>query len=188
MKKRTILLIALMVMVTMVFAACTETKLTLIEQLRERYGEISEAATVKQEITITQGNFTQYESSKTYSKVETGYDVTGSEKRLNDAESDEPYTVTPIETHVDSVQGATPTLTLDESYFEEGYRLTETGLSATVKQSNIKDVFGVSETELTAPTSNLTLELRVSGEHLATVRINYVSNNSNVTIVLTMSY
>lgn len=187
MKKRLVVL-TVMLMLAIMLVACENTKLTAIEILQERYNEIATAETIKQEIRITKGNFTQYESTKTYTKSETGYSVTGSEKRLNDVDAEELYTVAEVTAQFSSAEEAKPTLKLDESYFEEGYRLTETGLTATVKAEHVKDVFGVTDAELKAPTSNLTLEMNVTGERLATLQIGYVSGYSNVTIVLTMGY
>ena len=187
MKKRNLVVIALLLIVTLLLAACVEDKLTAIEILQQKYNEITAAKSIEQKITITSGNFTQYERDKTYAKTTTGYSVTGTEKKLNDSSATEAYTVTDISEEVTSVNG-TPTLKLDESYFEAGYKLTETGLTATVKQNNIKDVLSIEDDALTSPTSDLTLELSLSGDKLTTVRLSYTSGTSRVTIQLTMSY
>ncbi len=188
MKKRLAILTILFMLAAVMLAACADPKLTAIEILQQRYNDIATAKTIKQEITITQGNFTQYESTVTYTKTESGYNVTGSEKRLNDANAEQMYSVTQVNEQVSSASEAKPTIKLDESYFEEGYRLTETGLAATVKAEYVKEVFGTTDEDLKAPTNNLTVEMDVTDEHLATMRIGYVSDGSNVTIVLTMSY
>ena len=188
MKKRNLVVIALLLMVALLLAACVEDKLTAIEILQQKYNEITAAKSIEQKITITSGNFTQYERDKTYTKTTTGYSVTGTEKKLNDSSATEAYTVTDISEEVTSVANGTPTLKLDESYFEAGYKLTETGLTATVKQNNIKDVMSIEDDALTSPTSDLTLELSLSGDKLTTVRLSYTSGTSRVTIQLTMSY
>lgn len=187
MKKRNLVVIALLLIVALLLAACVEDKLTAIEILQQKYNEITAAKSIEQKITITSGNFTQYERDKTYTKTTTGYSVTGTEKKLNDSSATEAYTVTNISEEVTSVNG-TPTLKLDESYFEAGYKLTETGLTATVKQNNIKDVLSIEDEALTSPTSDLTLELSLSGDKLTTVRLSYTAGTSRVTIQLTMSY
>ena len=188
MKKRILLVAVVLILSATLFAACVEAKLTAIEVLRELYKDIGTAQSITQEISVKKGNFTQFESSKTYAKAESGYDVTGSEKRLNDADAEQLYEVTEINSHIDGAEEAAPTVNLDESFFEEGYRLTESGLTAMVKADHITDVFGVTSEQLTAPTSNLMLELTVSGGHMSGVRITYESNGADVTITLTMTY
>ena len=188
MKKRYLVVAVMLLAAVLVLSACIETPPEAIELLRQKYSEISSAASIKQEITITKGNFTQFESVKTYTKTENGYTVKGSEKTINDVDADKPFTEVPIDTTVNSAAGATPSLTLDADYFEAGYKLTETGLNATVKQENVTDVLGVEGTSLKAPTDSLVLEMVISNQALGTVRIAYVSNDCNVVILLTIDY
>lgn len=190
MKKRYIVLLTvILVCATLALAACNGTEqLTSMEILRQRYGEIGSAKSIEQKITVQSGNFTQFESVKTYLKTQNGYDVTGTEKRLNDATASEAYAVKTVSEQVSAAEGAAPTLKLDENYFETGFRLTETGLTASVKADNVKDVFALDDGELKAPVSNLTLELNTSKDKLTTVKIKFVSGGSNVTVELTMTY
>lgn len=193
MKKRVLLLAAILAIVAVIAAtlcACDPTEQqTGAQLLQQQYNDISLAKEIEQKIEITKGEFTQFASEKTYTKTEDGYSVTGTEKRLNDADpdADELYDTTEIDEAYQKAVDGKPALKLDEQYFEAGFRLSETGLTANVKQANIKDVFGITG-ELTAPTDNLMLEMSVSGGRLSTVRINYDSNGSHVTITLTMTY
>lgn len=191
MKKKVLLLavmVAMVAIMAVVFCACDPmAQQTEIEGLQEQYGKIANANTIKQEIEIRKGGLVQFKSEKTYAKTEDGYSVTGTEKRLNDVDADELYDTTEVNDTLQKAVDATPTLKLDEQYFEAGFRLTETGLKANVKQGNIKDVFGI-KGELKAPTDNLMLEMSVSGGHLSSVSINYDSNGSHVTITLTITY
>lgn len=187
MKKR-YLVVAVLLAAVLVLSACVQTPPEAIEVLRQKYSEISSAKSIKQEITITKGNFTPFESVKTYTKTENGYTVRGSEKTMNDADADKPFTEVQIDTTVGSAAGAAPSLTLDTAYFETGFRLTETGLNATVKQANVADVLGVEGTDLKAPTDSMVLEMVISNQVLSTVRITYASGEYNVVILLTVGY
>ena len=174
------------VIIAVTLCACDPTaQQTEIEGLQEQYANIANAKTIAQKIEITDGEITQFESEKTYTKTDDGYTVTGTEKKFNGV--DKLFDETPINETVQKAVDAKPTLKLDEQYFEAGYRLSETGLAANVKQANIKDVFGITG-ELSAPTDNLMLEMSVSGGRLSVVRINYDSDGSHVTITLTMAY
>lgn len=189
MKKRHILMMITLLFAAIALVACnTNEQLTPMQALQNKYNEITSASGIVQTITIKKGALMQFESEKTYLKTQDGYTVTGSEKRWNNSSASEPFTTTPINEQVGTAVGAAPTLKLNASYFEEGFRLTETGLVATVKQQNVKDVFGVGDSDLKAPTSDLMLELSVSAERLASVRISYTSNGSNVVITLSMNY
>lgn len=188
MKKRYLLVIALLVLTALVFAACEDGPLTEIEIMQLCYSGISDAKSIKQEIRITQGNITQYACDKTYVKTDSGYDVSGEERRLNDTDAEEAYTVTEVSDTLTSATEALPTLKLDESYFEEGYRLTATGLTAVIKEENVKEVFSLSDDAIKSPTGDVEIELEVSGQKLSAVRVSYTSAGSNVSIELTMSY
>ncbi len=189
MKKKVLLLAAILAMAVIIavtLCACDPiAQQTEIEGLQEQYANIANAKTIAQKIEITDGEITQFESEKTYTKTDDGYTVTGTEKKFNGV--DKLFDETPINETVQKAVDAKPTLKLDEMYFEGGYRLTATGLTATVKQGNIKDVFGISG-ELKAPTDNLVLEMSASGGHLTSVRISYDSYDSHVVITLTMTY
>lgn len=191
MKKRIVLLasvIALLAIAMAVLCACNpEAQLTGMELVQQQYNEIATAKSIRQQISIKSGKMTQFESDKTYAKTEEGYTVTGTEKRLNGADADKLFDEKAINEQLQKAVEATPTLKLDERYFQEGYRLTETGLTANVKAENIKDVFGITG-ELKAPTDNLMLELSVTSGHISSVRISYDSSGSQVTITLTMTY
>lgn len=192
MKKKLVLLtaaIALLIIATAILCACdpNEEKLTGIDLVRYQYSEIASAKTIKQTIEIKSGEITQFESDKTYTATAEGYTVTGSEKKLNGLDASEPFTETPIAETLQKAAGATPTLNLDAKYFEQGYRLTDTELTANVKPENIKNVFAVSN-DFVAPTDNLILHMNISGGHVVAVTISYTANESNVTISLTMTY
>lgn len=188
MKRKLVLLAALLVLAVALFAAC-EKPLVGLDLLQQQYNDIVYAKSIKQQITISAGELVQFESSKTFAKVEQGYTVTGTERKLNDLDAETPFAETTVNEKVQSASGSLPTLKLSDAYFETGFYLPETGnsLRATVKQANIKDVFGVTG-DLPAATDNLTLELEVSAGHVSAVRIAYDSEGSQVVISLTMTY
>ncbi len=189
MKKKVLLLATIFVMAAVIavtLCACDPTaQQTEVQLLQQQYNDISAAKVIGQSILIKSGEITQFESEKTYTKTDDGYTVTGTEKRFNGV--DKLFDETPINETMQKAVDGKPTLKLDEQYFEAGYRLTETGLTANIKPANIKDVFGITG-DLKAPTDDLMLELSVSGGRLSTVRINYDSDGSHVTITLTMTY
>ncbi len=189
MKKRLILLtiaVMLLTIVTVAFVGCDpEEEVTGLALIQQQYNDIVTAKAIVQSITIKSGEITQFESEKTYTKTDDGYTVTGTEKKFNGV--DKLFDETPINETVQKAVDAKPTLNLNEMYFEGDYRLSETGLTANVKQANVKDVFGATG-ELKAPTDNLMLEMSVSGGHISSVRISYDSEGSHVVITLTMTY
>ena len=189
MKKRSIvyILLAVMALAVMVLAACNETQQTAIEILQEKYNEISAAKTIEQKIEIKKGTLLNYARELTYTKGD-GYDVTGTEKYRNDASQDEPFTVEQVNDHYEAVTSFVPALTLNVDYFNTGYNLTETSLAATVRAENISQVLKVEGTDLKLPTSGLTLQMTVTGDHLTNLTISYVSDGNNVTITLTFAY
>ena len=191
MKRKVIVILVVMVLVAViagVMSGCdTMTQQSELEHLQELYGEIGTAKAIEQRIEITKGEFVQFESEKLYSKTESGYTVTGREKRLNDTDAEELYDEKEINESVQKAVDAAPTLRLEAEYFQAGFRLSETGLTANVKPGNIKEVFGITG-QLKAPTDDLMFELSVSGRHLSTVRIEYESEGSHVEITLTMTY
>ena len=196
MSKKFRILLAVMAMALAVIAlsACNALgQLTPLEQMQQKYGEIVSAKEIVQEITIMQGNMLQYESEKTFTRVGagyrgTGYNVTGTERILNDTNSDKLYTEKAVHYELTTAKNVAPTLKLSESYFEDGYTISATSLAATVKQANIKDVFTLTDSDLTAPTDNLRLELSAPGSQLSTVTITYTSGSSTVYITLRMTY
>ena len=189
MKKKLLFVAALLFVMIFALAACAEQQpLSTIDFVKQKYGEIASAKSIKQDISITKGSLTQFESSKTFAKTESGYNVTGTEKTMNKAGSQKPFEEVEINETLTSAQGVAPTLNLDVTFFEEGYRLTESGLTATVKPDSIKDVFDLDDSDLTAPTDDLVLELVINGQQLTSVRITYTSDGSNVTILLTIAY
>ena len=190
MKKRLVVLVALLAVAIFVFASCAETPASALDILREKYEEVSTAKSIEQKIEITQGKRVQFESNKTFTKTDTGYSVTGEEKRVNESlsDSDEMYNVTKVEESLTASEKFLPNLELKEEYFVSGYRLTETSLSATVVAGREKELLSLADVEVTAPVTNMTIQLSVEGEHLKSVAINYTSNGSSVAIELTFVF
>ena len=176
MKKRLVVLVALLAVAIFVFASCAETPASALDILREKYEEVSTAKSIEQKIEITQ--------------TDTGYSVTGEEKRVNESlsDSDEMYNVTKVEESLTASEKFLPNLELKEEYFVSGYRLTETSLSATVVAGREKELLSLADVEVTAPVTNMTIQLSVEGEHLKSVAINYTSNGSSVAIELTFVF
>lgn len=161
---------------------------TELEIVAEKYAKISDAATVSQKIGITaESGVLQFESQKTYKKAGAGYQVTGSEKRLNPLSSGkaEPYTETSIEEIVKA--GAfTPQLELDELYFTNSAVKNGT-LEATVLDGSVETVLGLAE-DLPAAVHDMTLKIVTDAAHVTSIDILYTSGTSNVTIALTFTY
>ena len=163
----------------------TETKSPL-ETIKEKYAKLGDAATVTQDIGITQDGVVQYASQKTYTKKSGGYQMLGSEKRLNSLASGAagPYTETPLEGTVKAAE-FTVKLDLDELYFTK--TTIENGtLEATVMDSSVETVFGV--TGLTAPVHGLVLRIVTDEAHVTEMGISYASDGSDVSVTMKFSY
>ena len=187
MKKRIVLLTAILVLAALICAACTD-KLTPMEQINKYYEGISEATEIEQRIEIKTGSMLQYESSKKYTKQGDSYLVTGTEKRLNSLTAETPYTE---KTTNETIQGNAEfaaTLKLDESYFESGYSLSTSGLTANISKEHLKDVLTLTDAELTAPVDNAKLQLTISDGHLTSLTVTYDSGSSSVAITLSFNY
>lgn len=162
---------------------------TELEVIAEKYGKITEAASIGQEIEITRGELLQFESEKTYKKAGTGYQVTGHEKRLNSltSGSEEPYTETAIET---TVQGGTFTvrLELNELYFS-AVAIENGTLEATVLDSSVETVLGLTEElPLSSQPHGMTLKIVTDETHVTGIEIAYKSGASEVAIGLEFVY
>ena len=160
---------------------------TPLEVIEEKYAKLGEAATVSQTIGITEGSLVQYTSEKTYTKKSSGYQVTGTEKRLNKLSSGkkDPYTETPIEGVV--MAGAfTSQLELDDLYFTN--TKIEGGIfEATVMDSSVETVLGIKE-DLPAPVHGMVLRIETDETHVTGMGVTYASGASAVSITLKFGY
>lgn len=164
-----------------------EAQKTPLEQIEEKYAKLSEAGTIAQSIGITQNGVVQYESQKTYKKAGAGYQVTGTEKRLNSLTSGKPeaYTETPVEMTVKAGNFAVQ-LDLDELYFASS-KIENGTLEATVMDSSVETVLGITE-DLPAPVHGLTLKIATDASHVTGIDIGYASGASTVSIALKFTY
>lgn len=160
---------------------------TPLEVIAEKYAKLADAATVSQEIGVSQGELVQYASQKTYKKAGAGYQVTGTEKRLNPLSSGkaEPYTETSIETTVKAGAFA-PRLELDELYFTNT-KIENGTLEAKVMDSSVETVLGIAE-DLPAPIHGLTLKIVTNDTHVTDMGITYASGESEIVITLKFTY
>ena len=167
----------------------TGTEQTPLEQIEAKYAKVSEAQTVTKKIEITsQTGMLQYASAKTYTKKGTsGYQVTGSEKRLNLLSSGkaEAYTETQIE-ETRRAGTFTPQLELDELYFTNS-TVTEGTLEATVLDSSVETVLGLGS-ELSAPVHGLQMKIVTDEAHVTEFVMSYASDGSNVSITMQFTY
>ena len=186
MKKRYILLTAILVLAALACAACT--KLTPMEQISKYYEETANATKIEQKIEIKKGSMLQYESTKTYSKQDSGYLVTGTEKTLNSLTAETPYIENTINETMQGNAEIVAALKLDESYFGEDLTIDGNGLTASVKSEHVKDVLTLTDSELAAQVDNMKLSVTVSDAHLTALTITYDSGESDVTITLAYTY
>ena len=161
---------------------------TPLEEISEKYAKLADAATVSQTIGITsESGVVQYESQKTYTKKGSGYQLQGTEKRLNKLSSGkaDPYTETTVEEIVKT--GAfTPQLELDELYFTSN-KIEDGTLEATVLDSTVETVLGIGE-DLPAPVHGMTLKIVTDEKHVTSMDITYTSGDSHIAISLRFGY
>lgn len=160
---------------------------TELEIIAEKYAKLGDVQTVGQTIEITQDGLVRYASEKTYKKAGTGYQITGTERKLNSLKSGsgDPYTETVTET---TVQAGTfsARLDLNELYFSKS-EIVDGTLEATVLDSSVETVLGLGE-ELPASVHNLTLKIVTDETYVTDIAIRYASGGSDVTITLKFSY
>lgn len=166
----------------------TVTEKTPLEIVAEKYGKLSEATVIAQNIGISQGSLVQFSSEKTFTKRGSGYQVSGKEIRLNSLASgeEEPYTETPIEETVKEGQFSVR-LVLDELYFSTAPVFQDGVMEAGVSDGSVRTVFGISE-DLPAPVHGMTLKIATDETHVTGMEIAYGTGSSTVNIVLKFTY
>ena len=164
------------------------TEKTELEVIAEKYGKVAEAASIVQTVDITaESGLVQYQSQKTYKKAGTGYQIVGTEKRLNPITSGAAtaYTETPIEMTV-KAGTFTPQLELNELYFTNTAIANGT-LEATILDSSVETVLGLGE-DLPSPVHGMTLKIVTDTAHVTSMDISYASGASHIAITLRFSY
>ena len=183
MKRAYLLVVAMILLTAVLLTACTETKQTAIEILQSKCNEINSASKIEQKIEIKRGSLTNYLREVNYTKGD-GYTAIGTEKTRNATDAEELYTTEQINEHYESTGSFVPGITLKVEYFAEGYNMTETSLVATIKGSDVTKVFTGND----LPTTDITLRLTVTDNHLSDLTISYTDSGNNVTISLKFTY
>lgn len=160
---------------------------TPLEEIAEKYKAVGSAATIEQGIELTRDGATQYESALTYRKAGSGYQVTGTEKRLNSLKSGKAgaYTETAVERTV-KAGTFTPGLDLDELYFTNSDIKSGT-LEATVLDGSVGPLLGLTD-DLPAPVHGFKLKIVTDETHVTVMEFTYASGGSDVHITLKFSY
>ena len=192
MKKTILALTAISCLAAVMLTACTPEG-EIIEQnnnfsaITEAYEKVYDAEKITREVEITDGSLIVYESVKTYELDGEEYAVTFTTKRLNDLTAEEAYTVTEETTTAAKATEFTDSLDFKKEYFEDGYKLSETSFTATVKSEHVKDFLGIAE-ELPAATDEFKVTASLSSGKLTSFQATYLSGNYNISITLSFEY
>lgn len=158
-----------------------------IEKYRSAYDEIADAESITESIEIYSGKLEAYERVTEYKKGEEGYEKTTRTKRLNDLESAEAYSESESEEQVKKAENYAGKLEIDEKYFEDGYKISESQLQATIKSGTVREFLGI-DSQLPAPTDEFKVTMSLAQEKLSTITFNYVSGIYNVAISIQFGY
>lgn len=162
---------------------------TPYEVLEREYAQLATAKSIEQNVEIKTGEMVQYTRGRTYTKTETGYSVAETERRLNELtpETEKAYSETSRTYEVESVEEFSMPINLDDETAFEEYTIDATHLSCKVKDEKIKEVTSLTDEDIPAPISGMTIEIEF-GEHVDGLTIEYVSGGSHVTITISAIY
>lgn len=173
----------------LLFAGCNEpVTADEMQKFRDGYAQTEAAVTVTQNIEVLRGKLAVYVYEKEYEKTETGYEMTYTEKRLNQvtAETEEAYTVTTETATVAAAETFNPTLELDLGDFQSGYEILDASFRGQLREGKEDEVFGLTKSH--AEMKDVALSLTLGGERLQSLTVNFLSGDYSVSIELTFTY
>lgn len=182
---RKIVCLVVAVLAVFALAACNfnEEEKNDLEWLNASYSQVATAKKITETTKIGSEKLTRYSLEKVYTLDGNSYNVTSTEKTLNELSADEPYTVVTDTSTANKAGDFVSGLDFKEANFDE-YNLSETGLKGHVKEGRLGAVLGL--TGLDAEDANLTVT--VDNNRVTAVEISYLSSDENVSITIKFEY